>query len=97
MCIQLKTIFGVLFIMLSLIAGTVHAEKYGVVVKKVGNNMYKDKNSGALIKTSLCLELAIGDEAILIWDCPLNSERYACGKLIFIDSGETCQVDAVYD
>jgi hypothetical protein len=66
------------------------------VVKKVGNNMYKDLNSGTLIKTSLCLELSLGDEAILIWDCALNSEVYGCGKLIFIDSGESCQVDAVY-
>ena len=73
-----------------------NATKYNVRVKRVGMNMYKDLNSGALIKTSLCLELALGDEAILIWDCALDSEIYGCGKLIFLDSGTSCQVDAVY-
>lgn len=72
------------------------AARYNVMVKRVGNNMYKDLNSGVLIKTSLCLELALGDDAILIWDCALGSEVYGCGKLIFIDSGTSCQVDAVY-
>lgn len=76
--------------------GEVDAARYDVRVKRVGSNMYKDLKSGALIKTSLCLELPLGDEALLIWNCALDSEMFGCGKLIFIDSGTSCQVDSVY-
>jgi flagellar basal body rod protein FlgF len=92
----MKKIFLFLVAGLILFANNVDAARYDVRVKRVGNNMYKDLNSGTLIKTSLCLELALGDEAILIWDCALGSEIYGCGKLIFINSGTSCQVDAVY-
>jgi hypothetical protein len=89
-------VVNVLTVFILLFVSYADAAKYDVRVKRVGNNMYKDLNSGVLIKTSLCLELALGDPAILIWDCPLGSEMYGCGKLIFLDSGSSCQVDAVY-
>ena len=92
----MKKLLLTLPIFFFILSGTSCADKYNVTVKRIGSNMYKDTSSGAIIKTSLCLELALSDEAILIWDCALNSEVYACGKLIFLDSGETCQVDAVY-
>jgi hypothetical protein len=69
------------------------AAEYKVYVTRLDDNLYQDRNSGAIIKTSLCLELSLGDEAILIWS---GSNYYACGKLIFISSGRTCQVDGVY-
>jgi hypothetical protein len=72
------------------------AATYNVRVKRLGSNMYRDLNSTALIKTSLCLELSLGDEAVLIWDCAFGSKVFGCGKLIFLDSGTSCQVDAVY-
>jgi hypothetical protein len=72
------------------------AEKYEVMIKRVESNLYKDVTTGTLIKTSLCLELAIMDDAILVWDCALNTRSFGCGKLVFINSGESCQVDAVY-
>jgi hypothetical protein len=93
--IMKKALF-VLVAIFILLANNADAARYDVRVKRVGSNMYKDLNSGVLIKTSLCLELSLGDEAILIWDCALGSEMYGCGKLIFIDSGTSCQVDAVY-
>lgn len=65
-------------------------------VKKVGENMYRDNLFGALIKTSLCLSLSLGEEVILIWDCALNSELFGCGKLLFLQYNQTCRVDAVY-
>lgn len=92
----MKKLFLVFVALFMLLVSNSDAARYDVRVKRVGNNMYKDINSGALIKTSLCLELALGDEAILIWDCARGSEVYGCGKLIFIDSGTSCQVDAVY-
>lgn len=79
-----------------LLASNSYAARYDVRVKRVGVNMYQDLNSNALIKTSLCLELALGDEAILMWDCALGTEMYGCGKLIFVNSSTSCQVDAVY-
>lgn len=91
-----KLCLSLLIAVFVLLASNSDAARYDVRVKRVGNNMYKDLNSGVLIKTSLCLELALGDEAILIWDCALGSEIYGCGKLIFLDSGTSCQVDAVY-
>lgn len=69
---------------------------YKVYVERVADNIYRDRNSGVTIKTSLCLELSLGDEAILVWDYPIGSEIYSGGKLIFLRSGATCQVDAVF-
>jgi len=66
---------------------------YKVYVKRLESNLYKDMNSGATIKTSLCLELAIGEEAVLMWD---GINHYACGKLIFSNTHAVCQVDGVY-
>lgn len=79
-----------------LLASNSYAARYDVTVKRLGTNMYKDLNTGTLIKTSLCLELALGDGAVLIWDCALGTEMYGCGKLIFTSSGTSCQVDAVH-
>jgi hypothetical protein len=92
----MKKLFLVFVAVFMLLVSNSDAARYDVRVKKLSSNMYKDQILGALIKTSLCLELALGDEAILIWDCALGSEVYGCGKLIFINSGTSCQVDAVY-
>lgn len=89
-------IFYSVIAFLFLSPGISRAEKYEVTIKRIESNLYTDVKSGALIKTSLCLELAIMDDAILVWDCALNTRSFACGKLIFLNSGESCQVDAVY-
>lgn len=69
------------------------SNEYSVYVRRIDDNLYRDDNSGVIIKTSLCLELSLGEKAILIYD---GSNHYACGKLIFLRSGRSCQVDAVY-
>lgn len=79
-----------------LLASNSYAGRYDVIVKRVRDNLYQDLNTNTLITTSLCLDLALGDKAILIWDCALSTEMVGCGKLIFIDSGTSCQVDAVH-
>lgn len=71
------------------------AQNYQVTINKVGNNMYKDSLSGFLIKTSLCLEYAYSDDAILVWNYPMPGEFSYGGKLIFSD-GDSCDVMAIY-
>ncbi|CZH35959.1 hypothetical protein SC738_14965 [Legionella pneumophila serogroup 1] len=92
----MKKLSFIFVTLLMLWGSSLYAAQYKVTVKKVGDNMYQDLNTGALIKTSLCLELALGEDAILKWDCTLGSEMYGCGKLVFIDFGRSCQVDAVH-
>jgi hypothetical protein len=70
------------------------ADEYKVYVERIENNLYRDSKSGAIIKTSLCFELAYGGQrAILIW---YGANHFACGTLFFIENKQSCQVDAVY-
>ena len=65
----------------------VSAEMYKVNVKRVDSNLYKtDEN--VYIKTKYCYEYSYGDEAILKYD----SYSYD-NKLIFVNSGTTCDVE----
>lgn len=86
-------IITVLSAIISMFASPIFAEEYKVIVRRIDSNLYQDQNSRVIIKTSLCLELALAEEAILIWD---GINHFACGKLIFIDAGTSCQVDGVY-
>lgn len=87
----LTTAFTLLF------ANTARAERYKVFVRRTGNDTYVDQNSGTVIQTSLCLVLTPGgEEAILIWDYPIGNRMYGGGQLLFLSSGDSCQVDGVY-
>lgn len=64
--------------------------RYDVSVTRKSYNVYKDTYSNAIIKTQMCLELALMDDALLIWEGPYSS------KLVFLNSGEVCDVVGVY-
>lgn len=65
------------------------AGNYTVQVSRDNDNWYEIFGKDKFIQTSMCLSLALGEEATL----KLNS--YGGGKLIF-DSGTSCMVEGVY-
>lgn len=66
----------------------VWAEAYRVRVKRIGNDLYQDLNSGVMIQTQYCYEYCYGDDAILIWE----GEYSFNNKLIFQSSGSSYRV-----
>jgi hypothetical protein len=65
-------------------------ERYNVNVKRIERNLYQDTSSKAIIETRLCLELALGEDAILQWE-----GRYGDNWLLFVGSGTKCDVIAL--
>jgi hypothetical protein len=56
--------------------------KYSISVSEVGDNMYEIDGMDLYIETSLCIELAILDNAVLIVE---QYQGHTFGKIIFID------------
>lgn len=56
---------------------------YRINVKKESSNMYKITGQEIYIKTRMCLELAIGDDAIL--EIKSSSGSYIYGELHFLN------------
>jgi hypothetical protein len=77
--------------LMCLLVVPVAAETYKVRVKRIDRNLYRDNQSKAIIETRLCLELALDDAAILRWE-----GRYGDNWLLFVESGEKCDVVGVY-
>jgi hypothetical protein len=79
------------------LAPVAHAEEdyYRLKVTRDETNIYTVDNTRMVIQTSLCLEIAFHESAILIWDYPGSRNN----KLAFLDySGKTkriCQVKRV--
>jgi hypothetical protein len=66
------------------------AELYSVNVTRLLSNVYRDRSSGALVLTHLCLELAIGRDAVL------DYTRYSYNnRLVFPDTSTSCSVTLV--
>lgn len=64
--------------------------KYSVTVNREDDDWYEVWGTDTFIKTSMCLNLALGEEAIL----KLSAGGY--GTLIFIDDEDTCSVEGVF-
>ncbi|WP_034214084.1 hypothetical protein [Arenimonas metalli] len=64
--------------------------KYDVTVSREDDDWYEVFGTDTFIKTSLCLNLALGESAIL----KLNAGGF--GTLFFIDSDDQCSVDGIY-
>lgn len=73
-----------------LLVGVLALDRYNVNVKRIERNLYQDTSSKVIIETRLCLELAIGDDAILQWE-----GRYGDNWLLFVSSGQKCDVVAL--
>jgi hypothetical protein len=65
------------------------AGKYTVRVTHESDDWYELQGTNSYLQTSICLSLALGQEAFLT----LNSGGY--GRLVF-DDGQSCMVEAVY-
>ena len=63
---------------------------YQVNVSHKDDDFYELDGKGLLLKTSLCLNLALGDEAIL------KITPYGTGTIYFLDDEERCDVEGVY-
>jgi hypothetical protein len=64
--------------------------KYKVSVSREDDDWYEVFGTDTYIKTSACLSLALGDDAIL------NLSGPGYGSLYFIDDDEDCMVEGVY-
>ena len=64
--------------------------KYKVSVSREDDDWYEVFGTDTFIKTSMCLNLALGEDAIL----KLSGSGY--GTLFFIDDDDDCMVEGVY-
>ncbi|MGN6707245.1 MAG: hypothetical protein ACTHJO_14430 [Rhodanobacter sp.] len=64
--------------------------KYKVSVSRADDDWYEVFGADTFIKTSACLSLSLGDDAIL------NLSGPGYGSLYFIDDDEDCMVEGVY-
>ena len=78
---DVKAVFG---------ASDVSLGKYKVTVSREDDDWYEVFGTDTFIKTSACLNLSLGDEAIL----KLSGPGY--GSLYFIDDDDDCMVEGVY-
>lgn len=61
---------------------------YEVAVTHEDDELYSTLD-GSFIRTSMCLEIGFGEEAIL------RVDPYGGGTLVFLDNGRKCQVESV--
>jgi hypothetical protein len=68
---------------------TVNSDKYGARVSREADNWYRIDELDLYLRTTMCLELSLSEEAILNW------KGYG-GDLIFLKSGRKCAVESVW-
>lgn len=85
----MRTRIAIAIAALLLSCGTSFAATYEVSVTRKGANLYKVDGKNVLIKTRYCYVYAYSEESIFKW------EGYD-GKLIFIESKESCEVKGAY-
>ncbi len=66
------------------------ATYYQATLTSIGNDLYRDEWSRAVIRTTLCVEYVFYEDAVLAWE----GRRLLGNKLIF-KSGATCEVIGV--
>src|SRR6185369_7916470 len=71
------------------------AANYKVNISYTTMGVFKDWNTGAIIKSSICTELPLLENATLKWDYAFDTTLYAAGKLYF-KNGRACDVDGVF-
>lgn len=74
---------------LMLLCGTASAADYDVSVTRKGSNLYKVDGKEMYVHTRYCYEYVYSEESLL----RMSGER---GKIIFLDEGESCDVEAVF-
>lgn len=80
--------------MLCMIAGSAYSQDtYRVSISRVGQDFYKEENSGTIIQTRYCYEYVSYADAILVIDSPSG---YNIGRLIFLDMPAECEVQALH-
>lgn len=85
----MKSRLAIAFTMLLWVCGSSLAATYEVSVTRKSKNLYKVDGKNVLVQTRYCYVYAYSEESIFKW------EGYD-GKLIFIDSKDSCEVKAVY-
>lgn len=70
-------------------ASTQNPGKYRVSVSRQDDNWYEVFGTNMFIRTSMCLELALGDDAILVI-------RSSVGGTLIFNNGSSCVVQQVY-
>ena len=66
------------------------SDYYKVEVKRVASDLYQVLHEDLYIKTRFCYKYSYGEEAILEIDSPYG---YTVGKIIFVDSGDKCDIE----
>ena len=81
-----KSILFFLFLVAAILgSGSVNAQQYRVTAKRVSSNLYKITEGNLLVVTSLCLNLALMDPAIL-----------SSTEIRFIQDRDDCMVRGIY-
>ena len=68
----------------------VNGSRYNVTITRVGSNLYQDSLSRVLIETTLCLEFANFEQAVLQWE-----GAYGNNWLFFTSTKQSCDVKAL--
>lgn len=84
-----KTIKALLLVASLMLPAVSMAEYYKVTISKKGDNLYEVQGQGIYIMTRMCIELALGEDAIL------DVDATGRGKLMFPNSNQTCDVEKV--
>jgi hypothetical protein len=58
-------------------------------LRKIDSNLYHSRIDHVIIKTQLCLHLAVGEDAVVKWDG-------SNGKIFWDDDDESCEVVGIY-
>lgn len=64
--------------------------RYSVTISHEDDDWYEVVGKGMFIRTSMCLSLALADEAIL------TTNAFGGGELLFVEDEDECSVEGVY-
>ena len=69
-------------------SATIKPGKYAVTVSRKDDNLYEIFGANIILRTAICLELALGEDAVLNWSAP------GFGRLYFPNSKTDCMVES---
>lgn len=87
----------IVFVVAMLFINQARATTYDIHVTRKGQDLYAivDQGNVLYIQTAYCYEYATDEEAILVLNITPFDGSIDIGKLVFTDSGTSCQVNTI--